>query len=172
MGVGRNMAYRKEIFFNNNGFSSHISIKSGDDDLFINEVANHLNTEICTTKESFTISEPKTSFKDWILQKRRHVSTAKFYKTEHQLLLGLFFVSQLSFWILATLLLLLANDWQWIVALITLRFAIQLLSLGFAAKKLNDFNLIFLAPFLELFLISIQLSIFIANLISIPKHWK
>ena len=172
MGVGRNMAYRKELFFNNNGFNGHMAIKSGDDDLFINEVASNSNTEICVTKESFTISEPKTSFKDWILQKRRHISTAKFYKTKHQLLLGLFFVSQLLFWVLATLLLILANYWPWVVALIILRFVIQLISFGLATKKLDDINLIFLAPFLELFLISTQLSIFIANLISTPKHWK
>ena len=34
MGVGRNMAYRKELFFNNNGFNSHMAIRSGDDDLY------------------------------------------------------------------------------------------------------------------------------------------
>ncbi|WP_299367981.1 glycosyltransferase [Winogradskyella sp.] len=172
MGVGRNMAYRKEVFFNNNGFNGHMAIKSGDDDLFINEVANRSNTEICFAIESFTISEPKTSYKDWILQKRRHVSTAKFYKTKHQLLLGLFYVSQLLFWALGFLLLIIGYDWRWVAALIVLRFVAQLLSFGFTARKLNDVNLIFLAPFLELFLISTQLSIFIANLISTPKHWK
>lgn len=172
MGVGRNMAYRKELFFNNNGFNGHMAIKSGDDDLFINEVANATNTAICISKESFTVSEPKTTFKDWLLQKRRHISTAKFYKPKHQLLLGLFYTTQLLFWVLAILLLIVHNDWQWTVALITLRLVIQLLSFGFAAKKLNDVNLIFLAPFLELFLITTQLSIFIANLISTPKHWK
>jgi len=172
MGVGRNMAYRKEIFFNNNGFNGHMSIKSGDDDLFINEVANRSNTDICTTKESFTISEPKKSFKDWVLQKRRHVSTAKFYKPKHQFLLGLFYTSQLLFWVLSLLILSLGHNWQWVLALIALRFLVQLLSFGFTAKKLNDLNLIFLAPLLELFLISTQLIIFIANLISTPKHWK
>ncbi len=172
MGVGRNMAYRKELFFNNNGFNSHMAIKSGDDDLFINEIADKKNTTICTSKESFTISEPKSSFKDWIIQKRRHVSTASLYKTKHKFLLGLFYTSQLLFWVLGILLLILGYDWIWIVTLITLRFIVQLLSFGFTAKKLNEINLIFLAPFLELFLITTQLSIFIANLISTPKHWK
>ncbi|WP_422107469.1 glycosyltransferase [Winogradskyella sp.] len=172
MGVGRNMAYRKELFFNNNGFNGHMALKSGDDDLFINEVANHSNTEICVSKESFTISEPKTSFKDWILQKRRHISTAKYYKTKHQLVLGLFYLSQLLFWVLGIILLSLSYDWLWVVLLFALRFVVQLLSFGFTARKLDDVNLIFLAPLLELFLISTQLSIFIANLISTPKHWK
>ena len=37
MGIGRNMAYRKEIFFNNKGYSRHLDLDRGEDDLFINE---------------------------------------------------------------------------------------------------------------------------------------
>ena len=172
MGVGRNMAYRKELFFNNAGFNSHMDIKSGDDDLFINEVATTTNTSICFTKESFTISKPKTSFKDWILQKRRHISTAKLYKPLHKFLLGLFYTSQLLFWMLGILLFAIDYPWKWLLAPIALRFIIQWLCFGFTAKKLNEIDLILLAPILELFLILTQLSIFIANLISKPKHWK
>lgn len=172
MGVGRNMAYRKELFFINNGFNGHMAIKSGDDDLFINEVADALNTEICISKESFTISEPKTTFNDWFLQKRRHVSTSTFYKFKHKLLLGLFYITQLLFWVIAILLFLLGYNWQWLLALVLFRFSIQLLNFSMAAKKLDEINLVFTAPFLEIFLISTQLSIFIANLISTPKHWK
>ncbi|HBK82800.1 MAG TPA: glycosyl transferase family 2, partial [Flavobacterium sp.] len=35
MGVGRNLAYKKSVFFDNRGFMNHMKIKSGDDDLFI-----------------------------------------------------------------------------------------------------------------------------------------
>lgn len=172
MGVGRNMAYRKELFFNNCGFNNHMTIKSGDDDLFINEVANSSNTALCFSKESFTISEAKTSYRAWILQKRRHISTAKLYKFKHQFLLGLFYISQLLFCTLGIVLLSIGFSWQWVVGLIGLRFIIQLLCIGFTAKKLEETDLVFLAPVLELFLITTQLSIFIANKISKPKHWK
>jgi glycosyltransferase involved in cell wall biosynthesis len=172
MGVGRNMAYRKELFFNNSGFNDHMNIRSGDDDLFINKIANGKNTATSFTKESFTISEPKTSFKDWILQKRRHVSTAKFYKPLHKFLLGLFYSSQLLFWIIGILLFVLAYPWEWLLGLVALRFIIQLLCFGLTAKKFNETDLVYLAPILEFFLILTQLSIFIANLISKPKHWK
>jgi len=40
MGVGRNMAYKREEFFKTNGFIEHMKIRSGDDDLFINEASN------------------------------------------------------------------------------------------------------------------------------------
>ena len=172
MGVGRNMAYRKDLFFNNRGFSNHMSIKSGDDDLFINEVADTSNTSLCFTKESFTISEPKTTFKAWILQKRRHISTANFYKLKHKVLLGLFYITQLLFWLLGISLLIIGFSWPLILFLIGLRLAVQWICFGFTAKKFEETDLIILLPILELFLITTQLSIFIANLISKPKHWK
>ena len=172
MGVGRNLAYRKDLFFNNRGFNNHMFIKSGDDDLFINEVANSTNTALSFTKESFTISEAKSTFKEWILQKRRHITTASFYKLKHKFLLGLFYSTQLLFWILGISLLISGFLWQWIVALIILRLLIQMVSFGFTAKKLEEIDLVILAPILEIFLITTQLSIFIANLISKPKHWK
>ncbi len=40
MGVGRNMAYKKSLFFENKGFAAHMHIPSGDDDLFVNANAN------------------------------------------------------------------------------------------------------------------------------------
>ena len=86
MGVGRNLAYTKSVFFDVNGFANHMHINSGDDDLFINQVATKQNTAISFSKDSFTESIPKTNFKDWIHQKRRHISTASFYKPLHKFL--------------------------------------------------------------------------------------
>ncbi|SHG58665.1 glycosyltransferase [Winogradskyella jejuensis] len=172
MGVGRNLAYRKEQFFNNGGYMNHMSIKSGDDDLFINEVATKSNTALCYTKDSFTISEPKKTFKDWIIQKRRHVSTANHYKFSHKLLLGIFYFSQLLFWVLAAILLSFLFQWQIVLGIIAFRIILQFVVIGTSANKLEENDVIILAPFLEIFLIIFQLVIFSANLISKPKHWK
>jgi glycosyltransferase involved in cell wall biosynthesis len=87
MGVGRNMAYRKSIFFNNKGFSKHLHLASGDDDLFVNENANYKNTKLLINPESFTRSIPKKTFKTWIYQKKRHITTAKYYKPKHKFVL-------------------------------------------------------------------------------------
>ncbi|MGM5469651.1 glycosyltransferase [Flavobacteriaceae bacterium LMO-SS05] len=172
MGVGRNLAYRKELFFEASGFMSHIDIKSGDDDLFVNQIANNKNTAICFSRESFTVSIPEKTFKDWIIQKRRHFSTAKYYKSKHKNLLALFYVSQLLFWLLSIILLSSLVFWKIVVAFIVLRFLVQFLSLGFASKKLNETDLIPFLPILEVFLISTQFFIFIKNLTSKPNRWK
>jgi glycosyltransferase involved in cell wall biosynthesis len=172
MAVGRNLAYRKELFFEASGYINHIKIKSGDDDLFVNQIANSENTAICFSKDSFTESIPEKTFKDWIIQKRRHISTAKYYKPKHQFLLSLFYISQLLFWVLAILLLSTLTYWITVSILIFSRFLAQYLSLGFASKKLNETDLLIFLPFLELFLISFQFFIFIKNLTSRQRHWK
>ena len=85
MGVGRNLSYKKTLFFNNKGFANHASLQSGDDDLFVNETANKQNTEINTT--AHTRSKAKKSFALWLIQKKRHQTTFHRYKKHHQFLL-------------------------------------------------------------------------------------
>src|SRR5205809_3611771 len=94
MGVGRNLSYRKDTFLRNKGFSSINHIPSGDDDLFINIVADKNNTAIVTDKEAHTLSEPHTSWHSWMQQKNRHYTTAKYYKSSHKFLLSLYSIVQ------------------------------------------------------------------------------
>jgi hypothetical protein len=172
MGVGRNLAYARKEFFNANGFINHIKVRSGDDDLFINQVATKSNTAICFSVNSFTQSLPKTTFSSWIKQKRRHISTAKFYKLSHKILLALLYISQLLFWVLAPILLITLFKWQIVIGLILIKLILQYTMFGMSAKKLGEQDLIMMLPFLEVFLIITQLTIFINNLISKPNHWK
>lgn len=172
MGVGRNLAYTKTQFFKVNGFMKHMHIRSGDDDLFVNEAATSTNTRICVSKYSFTSSAPKTSYKIWFRQKRRHVSTAKHYKLNHMMILALFYTSSLLFWCLSILLLAFWYFPIYTLILIFIRFVALFSLYGASIKKLGEKDLIFLLPFLEIFLIVSQLAIFISNLISKPKHWK
>ena len=72
MGVGRNLSYKKELFFNNKGFSSINHIPGGDDDLFINKVATKDNTAIVIDKEAHTLSEPEKTWSKWQRQKFSH----------------------------------------------------------------------------------------------------
>ena len=172
MGVGRNLAYKKEEFYNVKGFIDHMQIRSGDDDLFINQVAKSKNTAICYSPESFTYSQPKTSFKDWFNQKRRHVSTARFYKTFDRVQLALFYSSQLLFVILAIVLL--AFQYQWIVVLsiVGFRYLFTWITLGFSSGKLKEKDVMYWFPIIEIVLIFTQLNIFITNVFSKPVHWK
>lgn len=172
MGVGRNLAYTKKEFFKANGFINHIKVRSGDDDLFVNQVANKTNTAICISQDSFTESIPKSSFGTWLKQKRRHISTAKYYKLKHKLLLGLIYSLQLAFWILAIFLITTQFKWLFVLGIISLRLILMYVVLGVSSKKLNESDLIIFIPFLEIFLVIVQLTIFIKNLTSKPNYWK
>ena len=89
MGVGRNLAYSKQLFFAHGGFEGLLDYKAGDDDLFVNRWATKTNTKVVCTPESLTWSVPKTRLADWLHQKRRHLSVAPKYKLSTKLRLGL-----------------------------------------------------------------------------------
>lgn len=89
MGVGRNLAYTKNIYEQSSKFSAHYHIKSGDDDLFVSEVGTGENTDIVLDPDSFTRSKQVASFQKWKFQKRRHLTTSNRYKFIHKLLLFL-----------------------------------------------------------------------------------
>lgn len=98
MGVGRNLSYRRELFYKNKGFTSHYTIPSGDDDIFISQVANKNNTRIFIDPSCRVESEPKHTFGNWIRQKRRHYSTANMYKRSTNIILGMLLSSRLFYY--------------------------------------------------------------------------
>ena len=172
MGVGRNLAYKRDEFFRVNGFIDHMKLRSGDDDLFVNQASNSENTTVCFSKESFTYSKPKTSFKEWFDQKRRHVSTATYYKSFDRFQLALFFFSQLTFLILAIILLSFQHQWMIVLPIVLFRYIFTWTSLGYAANKLNEKDVIYWFPIMEIALIFTHLNVFFTNLFSKPVHWK
>ncbi len=172
MGVGRNLAYSSELFYEQKGFVQHMKVRSGDDDLFVNQSATKANTVIQCSPDSFTVSEPKKTFSSWMTQKRRHVSTARYYKLGHQIALGLFYTSQLLFLLLA-IVLMLSPEWRlYTGAAIVLRYLMAWISVGKGSSKLEEKDLVYLFPVLEVVLICVQLTIFNTNLISKPARWK
>ena len=172
MGVGRNLAYTKELFHNVDGFTQHKNIQSGDDDLFVNQVAEKSNTSINLTRTSFTTSLPKLNFNDWILQKRRHISTAQHYKLRHQFLLALFYISQLLFFGLLFGLFFYDAGISKILTAASLRYIVFFVTLALFSKKLNEKRLFPLLPFLEISLILIQLYLFLKNKLSPQINWN
>jgi cellulose synthase/poly-beta-1,6-N-acetylglucosamine synthase-like glycosyltransferase len=98
-GVGRNLAYRKELFESNQGFGSRISLLSGDDDLFVNQAARKGRVRCCLNPAGVTLSQPKTTWKEWFRQKARHFSVGKYYRTGNQLWLAGFHLARTSLWI-------------------------------------------------------------------------
>jgi hypothetical protein len=155
MGVGRNMAYKRSLFYSGSGFSRHFHLASGDDDLFVNENANKNNTAIEVDLKSHTRTAPKESFDKWTFQKKRHYSTNRLYKSSHKLILSLEPASRLLFY--ASLLgLMFSPGYQlWALMLFGLRMLIQLFVIKKTMVKLNEKNLLLISllfDFISLFI--------------------
>jgi len=172
MGVGRNLAYRKSLFYKNKGFISHYKVPSGDDDLFVNETATKNNVKICIHPDSFTYSTPKSTFGQWITQKRRHLSTGKLYKAKHQFWLSLYPFSLMVFyglfgWQMYT---------QYLLYYVWGMFAFRLISFLIiqktTMKKLGEKKLFLTSPLLELFIFSLNSLLVISNTIYKNNKWK
>ncbi len=157
MGVGRNLAYRKSLFFRVKGFATHNHILSGDDDLFINETATSKNTRICIHPDSFMVTTPKESWEDWIKQKKRHLGVGKYYSASSKSRLAGLHASAVLFYVsLAAAiyfcfphkenLFFLIPLWIYLARLIS-----QFFVYGFAMKRLKETNLIYFLPLLDLY---------------------
>ncbi len=172
MGVGRNMAYKKEEFFNVNGFIDHMQIRTGDDELFINQAAKGKNTTIAYTPESFSISKPKTTFSDFFNQKRRQIATANYFPVMDQLRLGIFYASQLAFIVMAVILLAFQFEWIIVLSIFLVRYVVAWTVVGFSAGKLKENDIKWWFPIVEIVLIFTQANAYFTNLFSKPIHWK
>ncbi|HEX5554984.1 MAG TPA: glycosyltransferase [Chitinophagaceae bacterium] len=150
MGVGRNLAYKKELFFRHKGFLSHHQLPSGDDDLFINAAANGKNTRVVIDPEAITYSTPKTDWGSWFNQKTRHLSVGRHYKPKHKFLLGLFSVTQFLYYPLL-ILALFYHPFLWITLYV---FAARLILQGIiwrgSLKRLNEQDLFWYCWLLEI----------------------
>jgi glycosyltransferase involved in cell wall biosynthesis len=174
MGVGRNMAYRKTLYTGGEGFSEHLDLPSGDDDLLVNATAQVGRVGVCLHPESFMFSAPKMSWHDYARQKARHFSTSPRYQYKHQWVLSIAGLSH-SLHFFFMLLLLLA---QWGMILVLLVAVIRILILiricrptlrKFHADRLQPW-LIFLDPFVAVYYTVFVPGVFF-NTVNKPRSW-
>lgn len=140
MGVGRNLSYKKSLFFKGKGFASHMHIPSGDDDLFVNQHATSKNTALAYNFDAQTVSQPKTTIKSYWIQKFRHLGAGKAYKSSHKIVLSLQFISGLFFYCLLIVFLILQIKLLWVLGVVVLRYVLQLFiyNKGFAKLQSQD----------------------------------
>ncbi|MFO7575624.1 MAG: glycosyltransferase [Bacteroidales bacterium] len=138
MGVGRNLAYGKELFMKNNGFSSHYHLASGDDDLFVNANTTEANTAVVIDREAHTRSVAAASLRDFIKQKRRHFTTAPYYRPADRFRLFIEPFSRVIFYGAAAALLAMLCLWQAVAAVTGIAIVVKLVVYYKTAGKLNE----------------------------------
>lgn len=172
MGVGRNLAYKKDLFYKEKGFAKHYHIASGDDDLFVNQACNEENTNISVSNNAITYSLAKKTFSEWKRQKQRHLTTAPHYHSASKAKIMLGYSFQYAFHLL--LIALLFFKTTLIVATVGLIFKIclQFVIFNKAAKKLNEVDLWKLAFVFEFILLILYPIFHISKMFHKPNKWK
>ena len=105
MGTGRNMAYRKTLYYKQKGFASHLNLQRGEDDLFINETARAHNTRVEASPESLMrIAMPKYK-RIWCEEKISYAATSRLFHGTARYLMGFETCSRFLFYtaIIATI---------------------------------------------------------------------
>lgn len=172
MGVGRNLSYKKPLFFEGKGFAAHMHIPSGDDDLFVNQNATEANTVIEVSPASHVWSEPKQSWASFWKQKTRHMGASKMYKSNHKLNLSLQAISAMGFYLFLLLCAVFKVELVALIVVFMLRLGTQLFIYYKSAEKLRTKDLlwwlIILDPFYYIYLITVS----IAHLFIKKMTWK
>jgi glycosyltransferase involved in cell wall biosynthesis len=142
MGVGRNLAYRRSLFFRNRGFGPNLYLQAGDDDLFVNRLATGKNCRVQFTPASFTRSSAVTAWSLFWKQKTRHIATTKLYRPALKVVLASDPVTRILFWVLFPFIA--AGGWLMPVTLplFGIVFLTRLIILRRAQKVLNETDLL------------------------------
>ncbi|MFP4367439.1 MAG: glycosyltransferase [Bacteroidales bacterium] len=173
MGVGRNLAYKRSLFFKNKGFASHLGLESGDDDLFINEVATKSNTAIEISHDAHTYSIPHRTWKGWFKQKCRHLTTGFHYKGPTKFLLGLENTSRLVFYLSLVALIINMIFLPYVLAIFLIRLLSGVIILNIGMNRLNEKKLLVFSPIFDLIFILFNLSCVISNyFIQKRSRWR
>lgn len=171
MGVGRNLSYKKSVFYRHKGFASHNHIASGDDDLFINTAATKKNTEIVIDKEAFTLTDAPRTWKQWMRQKTRHFSTGRLYRSSHKFLLGLYAFTHFAFYPLFIACMIFFN-WKIVLAIFSVRFLLQFLIFYRTMSKLDEKDLFPWFLLFDAWMFFYYLIFSVATVRKPPKTWN
>lgn len=154
MGVGRNLAYTKNLWIKTNGFESHKNISSGDDDLFVIEAGTSKNIAVIYDDSSKTVSETESSFIGFVNQKTRHYSVVNRYRPKDKFFSGGEMVSRALFYLCFIYGIIFINPLFFILVFF-IRLSVQLIDIYKFSAKLNEKYNFYFCVFFDIFAVFI-----------------
>jgi cellulose synthase/poly-beta-1,6-N-acetylglucosamine synthase-like glycosyltransferase len=142
-GIGKNLSYRRSFFMDAKAFKGFWKVIAGDDELFVNQHVNGKNSEIVLDPEAITISRPKTTFRDYLLQKKKHFQARKHYRKDSKIITGFYGLSHTLFWIGSLGLMVyfgIQQNWEQLLTVLSitlLRSSLLLIVFSLARKKIQ-----------------------------------
>lgn len=172
MGKGKNLAFKKELFFKNNGFISHYNIPTGEDDLFINMVSNSKNTNYVLSQDSINLSKAKTNLYDFTKLKEKLFLSQKHFKLSDRFMISLIPFTTFLIYILVGLAIYIGIPWQYVITALIIRYTTQIIVYYKSSKLLGTKKIAIFAPIYEIFFIIYNTIIRGRTLFSKGKKWN
>ncbi len=144
MGLGHNLAYRKAFFYKNKGFSGHLDLRGGDDDLFVNMTCNGSNTRVEVNPNATILRSTPVSATAWREEHIARMSTSGRYHSIQPWLNGMETFTRLLFyvsWLAAAVTAIVLHHWAAAaiaVSAFLLRFVIQAVTVNATARNLGE----------------------------------
>jgi glycosyltransferase involved in cell wall biosynthesis len=158
MGVGRNLAYARSIYTNSEAFKRHKTLRSGDDDLLVNEMADGKNVAIVFGAPTHTLTTAEKSWKTYFYQKRRHLEAGREYRAKGRFRIVMFGLSAFLFYTILFILLLIKFYSPIILGIFVVKQLLQFWVFKGIMKDLKDEDLLPWISILEpLYLIVISI---------------
>lgn len=138
-GIGRNMAYRKDLFYKEKGFSALLNVENGEDNLFIDKIANKDNIAVVLSNESLVESNVADSTRAWRKDRSSYLRTKKHLSKLFSRVFALEVVSRYLFYILFLLLIVVGIQFRLNVsiAIAVLLFVIRFIVLLYVMNKVG-----------------------------------
>ncbi len=158
MGVGRNMAYTRELYQRIGGFTAHEHLTGGDDDLLVAAGATKRNVAICLEPNSWMTSRSEPTWNRYRRQKRRHVSVSSAYSKFNKSWLAALALSQVGHYI-GVVALVASGAWLAAIAMYVSRQLLVAWQFARVAPALGAADLVVRFPLLDMGLVIYYLDI-------------
>jgi hypothetical protein len=126
---------------------------------------------VCLNREAITYSKPKKNFREWRIQKARHLTTSPLYKSSTKAILFFNYFSQYYFYLSLIALAFSMKSVILIPILLFVKIIVQILTIAGASKKLAEKDLMIGSPLFELILLLIYPIFHVTKIFYKPGRW-
>lgn len=150
MGLGQNMAFHKSLFFDGKGFASHIHVRGGYDELFVNQHASRGNTAIAIHREAHVWKPMPESIPAYQIHRKFRRQAVSLFRAKHRRMLNIQSFSATAFYLVLLGTVLYAPEtWPIVAACYAVRLLVQYVVYIPVAKKLRNTRMLWFLPVLD-----------------------
>jgi len=172
IGDGKNLAYRRELFFKKGAFIPYYNLISGEDDIFINRVANGSNTAVNINSEAINDTIITEKYYDWRLKKLCHYKSVRYFNFFDRIMTSLMPMTTVLLYCVMALSIVFRFPWEYVVGVDLIKWVIQIIIYFKACVRLRTKKIAIFAPLFEIVFLPINTIFKLKSLRRKKNKWK